>query len=406
MPLTRNLYELDEVVSALQLCLYNGWSRAAFWLWELVVSNEDTLALDTLINAWLYWGGGLYAEQILSLPPDAWIDRYVLIREACCQAGSLNSARFLDETATMMSRPYMTPPPTNPIAAARRATRSAAFVASLDPAETISASDAAKFWISLDSACRQGRRTDAFWLLQAAQQILSADALWSALKIACRGGPPVTNIIDILRKSASAHPLQQILFQSAALLIHCTPTKDRAPMFTCTSKLFRMVHMRDWDVWNSMVGRRAARIHAIPEDALHAGTTRGQIAFKYTNIADVRDPIGLLSEGCAFWQKAIKEAGIEYDAEAGTISFPDDSVLETFYDRYFPDDLPDEWSKADQEKSHGRGSRTMAEDRSIHVREEPVSQFSWTCAIHVRAKKVKPGLRPTGQVRPLHIIKT
>ena len=387
MPLTRNLYELDEVVSALQICLYNGWSRAAFWLWELVVSKEETLAHDTLNDTWLRWGGGLYAEQILGLPPAAWIDRYLLIKESCSQAGSLNAERFLRETATMSVRPSMTPLPANSLVAARRAERSAAFVASLDPAEEMSAADAANFWISLDSACRQGRRTDAFWLLQAAQQILSADAVWSALRVACRGGPQTARIIAMLQASASAHPIQQILFQANAVLIHCTPTKDREPMFKCTAKLFSLVHARDWETWNSVVGRRAARIHAIPIEALHADTTRGQIAHKYTNIADVRDPIGLLSEGCAFWQQAIKDANIEYDADSG---------VGAFHARYFPDDLPDEWSKADQEKSHGRGvqDRTTSPILPLCVREEPVSRLAWVSGIHVRAKKLTPR-RPT-----------
>jgi len=253
----------------------------------------------------------------------------------------------------------------------------------------MSADDAANFWISLDSACRQGHRTDAFWLLQAAQQTLSADGIWSALRIACRGGPQTANVIATLQASASAHPIQQILFQANAVLIHCTPTKDREAM--CTN-IKRWIHARDWETWSGIVGRRAARIHPIPTEALHADTTRGQIAYKYTNVADVRDPIGLLSEGCAFWQQAIKDANIAYDAESGMVSFPDDEALEAFHARYFPDDLPDEWSKADQEKSHGRGvqDRMTSPILPLCVREEPVSRWAWVSGIHVRAKKLTP----------------
>ena len=39
-------------------------------------------------------------------------------------------------------------------------------------------------------------------------------------------------------------------------------------------------------------------------------------------------------------------------AERGIIS---DDALETFYASTFPDDIPDEWSLEDQEKSHGPG---------------------------------------------------
>ncbi len=32
-----------------------------------------------------------------------------------------------------------------------------------------------------------------------------------------------------------------------------------------------------------------------------------------------------------------------------------DEIREAFYDMYFPDDIPDEWSAKDREKSHGYG---------------------------------------------------
>jgi hypothetical protein len=87
--------------------------------------------------------------------------------------------------------------------------------------------------------------------------------------------------------------------------------------------------------------------------------------FKYTNIGDVRDPlIPLVTEGCKFWQQVVTDLNIRVcvcvcdgDGNEGDeqVQFPSDDVLEQFYEQYFPDDIPDEWSKQDQEKSHGRG---------------------------------------------------
>jgi len=188
MTLTRNLYEMDEVVSALQICLRTNNPQALFWLWELVVSQEEALALCTLTND--------------PLPEEDWVMRY------------------------------------------------------------------------------------------------------------CR----VTNTLSHL------HTLQS-----------------------------------DWSSWTATVGRRHARLHAIPPDAIHKDTTRGRIAFKYTNIGDLRDPVPQLVDGCQFWRTVIQEYGITMDAETEAVVFPDDDRMEDFYDRYFPDDIPDEWSKSDQEKSHGRG---------------------------------------------------
>jgi hypothetical protein len=37
------------------------------------------------------------------------------------------------------------------------------------------------------------------------------------------------------------------------------------------------------------------------------------------------------------------------------ITWHSDDKMEEFYDQYFPDDIPDEWSKEDKLKSHGDG---------------------------------------------------
>jgi hypothetical protein len=98
---------------------------------------------------------------------------------------------------------------------------------------------------------------------------------------------------------------------------------------------------------------RKARLYAIPVEALHAKTTRGSMMYKYTNIQDLREPILLLPTACAFWRRVTAEAGFKVDGD--TVEVPDDEAYEAFYDKYFPDDIPDEWSLADQHKSHGRG---------------------------------------------------
>ena len=376
MPLTRHLYELDEVVSALQICLRNRWPRGLFWLWELVVSKEETLARTTLREAWLYRGGGV--DPTLLELEGRWVELYTRVSEAMGAAGNLTAERFLNMTTELAERPTMTPI-ASPRAEQRRRQRAAAFVAGLDPAETIDKEDAVNFWISFDSACRQGRRIDAVWLLQAAQ-MLSADAIWSALTIAARGGAGPA--IALMRKAAGPHPLQ-ILFQTNAALHLCIPTASRVPpAWTCRSHDVAM-----WASWDAMVGRRPARIYPIPVEALHAETTRGQIPSKYTNIEDVRAPVPLLSDGCRFWQEAVLAAGITVDEDS--FAFPTDTALEAFYDRHFPDDIPDEWSKQDQEKSHGRGCQEKAfpPPFAVKIREEAVSRRAWNCGIGVRAPR-------------------
>ena len=366
MTLTRNLYEMDEVVSSLKICLCNGWPRGLFWLWELVVSCEESLAHETLLDAWLYWGGGY---DPTSLTETDWVAKYTRIATAIRSAGSRNAMKLLSEIGE--NRPSLTPIAKG--TAEIRRVRSAAFVESVDPSER---SDAANFWISYDSACRQGSCRDALWLLQAAQHRFSSDAIWSAISIAIRGSDMTRTAIALL-KTTDLHPMSQILHQAAATLLLCTPSalRDEKLKPTPTHRL----HYENWDRWATDVGTRSARVYAIPPEALHRETARGQIEFKYTNIGDLRDP--LLAEGCQFWRSALAEYGVSTD-ETGATIFPDDDTLERFYDRYFPTDIPDEWSKKDQEKSHGRGCAPAPGLVSFPM--EPVSERAWKHAIHVR----------------------
>jgi hypothetical protein len=378
MPLTRNLYELDEVIAALQLCLLRKWSRAVFWLWELVVSEETETANMILIDIWLRAAGGYDVSLFKEI---GWWERCVRVIAAIQRATSENAERLLERSFGLPGRLTMTPLASSKAARDRRAKRSAAFVASLTSDETINRKEAASWWISFDAACRQHHMIDACWLLQAVQPILSADAIWSAIKIAARGSVVTKDAIALLQGLPTQD--QQPLAQANAVILLCKPTIIReTDVLTKPPDL--PSYRRDWITWTANAGRRSARIHTIPAEALQAGTSRGSIPAKYTNIADVRDPVALLAEGCRFWKTALTTiCAIGADE---TVVFPNDDVMEAFYVQYFPDDIPDEWSAVDQERSHGRGCMDVATPflKAVAVREEPVARAAWVIATHVR----------------------
>ncbi len=83
-----------------------------------------------------------------------------------------------------------------------------------------------------------------------------------------------------------------------------------------------------------------------------------------------------------FWRKALLLHRIEIDDDSDALAFPDDDVIEAFYAAYFPDDIPDEWSAADQQKSHGRGcAETAPPPPFTPVREEPLDYDVWAAGI-------------------------
>jgi hypothetical protein len=379
MPLTRHLYEMDEVVAALQLCLrgYHGYTtRALFWTWELVVSDEPGTAEGTIKNTWLAYGGGFDPTLMALKPtePKQWVSLVLRANEAIHRARDMTVARFMTATAGQGEKPASAP---------NTQTRNppAAFLTAMAD-EALDLADGNAWWAALDRAIRTSRRTEAFWLLQAAQPTLSADTIWVALH--CMGAPDLQPIIPQLQANIDAFdPIQQAAAQGTAILLLCSPVHERALMLHPVDLPSDYSYRKDWATWTDNIGRRTARKYPIPPEALHAGTTRGALEYKYTNIEDVRDPIPALGEACMFWRKALLRFGIEVDEEENTIAFPDDDILEQFYAAYFPDDIPDEWSKVDQEKSHGRGVQKPATHPAPppSIREEPLDYEAWVAGL-------------------------
>jgi hypothetical protein len=405
MPFTRNLYEMDEVIAALQYNLRNGWGRAVFWCWELKRSMEYELLRNTLQESWLRWGAPqdptlatLFPTLHKKSKPEEWITVTLRVMQAC----SYNTVRntylitTLQEALQSPTRPHMTPTAVKkPRTLQRRQRKADLLRAAYSDSEEIPVEEAIAWMISLDSACRQGDRKDALWLLQAVQQTMSADTIWTILRLIFRGGAPTQQIIQDLQAAASPHPFQQLLSQAAAIAFLCQRTQERNLQLTETPAAPPIAfYTRDWRQWDEVVGTRAARIHTIPQDALHKGTSRGQLPHRFTNIDDLYDPIPGLALSCTFWKTILGKYGILYDESDDTIAFPDDEddTLECFHDDLFPDDIPDEWSKADQAKSHGRGNEEYALPAPTQpIREDIPAPKSWYAAIHV------PKRRATGR---------
>ena len=104
--------------------------------------------------------------------------------------------------------------------------------------------------------------------------------------------------------------------------------------------------------WQSLLGRLARRQYPIPKGALYWITGRGRELSVYdTNLKEMTGRVEKSAAlwGSTFWDSVAEELG-------GWAAIKnDDDVRESFYETYFPDDTPDEWSVAEREKSHGAG---------------------------------------------------
>jgi hypothetical protein len=88
------------------------------------------------------------------------------------------------------------------------------------------------------------------------------------------------------------------------------------------------------------IERNRGRAYSIPNELLYGITLRGRSKWLQNNVIELNDVEQYLS-GCPYWEEIAEIAPSMYK--------------EDFYDTYFPNGLPQEWSDAEKEKSHGGG---------------------------------------------------
>jgi hypothetical protein len=116
------------------------------------------------------------------------------------------------------------------------------------------------------------------------------------------------------------------------------------------------------DSWQAILGRRARRIFAIPSGALYAMTARGPQPTTETTIEEIRNSHNTFH--LSYYWSAICPQTLRCD---------EDPVWEQWLNTIFlQDDIPEEWSKEDQLKSHGPGLCAKA----------TIGGWLWRCVPH------------------------
>jgi len=108
------------------------------------------------------------------------------------------------------------------------------------------------------------------------------------------------------------------------------------------------------ECWKSTYGCRKGRAYVIKKECLYGKTARGSMTVEESNLLEIYN-----SEELIKGQKVYNEIiNIFSSFEA----FKEDSDrYDEFYDNFFHDDIPDEWSLQEQEKSHGKGILMIGE---------------------------------------------
>jgi len=323
---TRHFYEVEEVLLAMEWCIKRGRVKeAVFWCLELLESELQDLVIDKLFHIWI-WHIGLGCLSVLPLLISLSIENDViqLVCSLTClpkEARDRSILVLLQYASSDRKEPDRTSdfPHLEPLFQQLQCSMlEKAFLRSVYQGKSRLAFDLSRpLW--------QENPSRVFTLLHKIQEQKQKNE----------------NLAEILTVfevyHASSWPARACAVASVCLELKRIKRSFVPPPCKLPSEVEEAIHE-----WKSLTGRRKRRLFAIPSECLYRISERGCMSNQETTLKKLYQ---LSLEGCPFWNRVLEE-------EAPWLS---DERKEAFYELYFPDDIPDEWSAADQEKSHGYG---------------------------------------------------
>lgn len=336
--LSRHFYSLDEVHAALSYCSRrNDPIETLFWCQELLLSGHIGETISTLFEAWLWHKGPFHLSWLIH----AW---------NTLRSDSLSADDILLSAAQLSMIPY------------EQQDHSLWNILALSSSEMPDrVTPSTPSWVCDNMnekelyfvrALHQGKARSAWWM---AQQ-LSTTRTWSLLESYLSHQSPSYNIVvDALKNYEHLlgyqSPEYDTIMLCLAVLCGCLSEEQMVLSMKELPSSLHSTHIEAIQRWNERIGRKAYRYRSIPSACLYGVTQRGRTKWNQSTVSHLNYVEPSLI-GCPFWEEAISEYGI---IEDGRIVWNSDDDLEAFYDRYFPDDIPDEWTKAEKAVSHGDG---------------------------------------------------
>ena len=321
--LTIHLYRKDEVLGALRWALVNhNIMESIYWGLELFDSDMENDAIEILQCIWITeigFGSVSLLSNILDIYKAGELDRDTWISLLY----SITQIRDRDSTLLyLLIRGATTPIDWSPkFHHTHRYT-------------TIQ--------YAVEDCLYRGKLLEA-WLLSRA---LKADDHWIILNKLINRYPQRKQVLVKLRGSNLSDLIQRLIAFVLASL--------QDPLWQMYSLIERelpsevKLTIDEWDAEESLRNRRVYKVR--PEAILYL-TERSQQSQLVSSEADIQENLLESLLYSSYWSEILKD----YIVEGEWIS---DSYKEMFYETYF-NDIPDEWSSEDREKSHGRGlSRT------------------------------------------------
>ena len=334
--LTRNLYDLQEVKASLAYAmLVRKLRESLFWAQEILASECGWELGDVLIQFWLQY----CCPYDMSLPVAIKTLDYegdmdteivaVIMRLIQAQTGENKIMEIFVEGFNRYPYPCYKVKPRK---------ENVAFARMLSEKSGIPAIICLKIW----NALGKGEVSRA-WHIAFQEGKGKEGAVADIIPLLAEGVPVKT--IECLLELSNILELKVHSYIACFLLIGLSKAeKIKARKKTDIEYDNIPGLMLSIASWFKKQGKRAGRVHAIEPRALYGLETKAELQELY-------DIYPRLQDATPFWQRII-----------GGYDLTDDNKKEEFYETWFPNDIPDEWSLEDQQMSHRLNGKEAEDD--------------------------------------------
>jgi hypothetical protein len=345
MPLSRHFYSLDEVQAAL---LYttsrNSSTEALFWSQEMILSGCVAESISTLFQSWLWNTGSMRLQWLV----DAWktlASEELSEDDILLATYRLSTIHHTNRDNSLWNILVLTTK--NPNEMPDTVTRKTPHVIPSEDAKEV-------YFVR---AMFQGKARSAWWI----SQYMDYERIWILLdwfaeNIHTKFHEQYKTCLEALQNYEQLLGYKSdeydVIVRCAAIVSMCVwPDRLEESFKPLVSEIDKN-NAQTLNELAAAVGRRERRVHQIPNSCLYGTTQRGRSRWAQSNYTQLYN-IEKYLIGCPFWDEVLAEYADV--TEEGEIKWHSDDKMEEFYEKYFPDDIPDEWSKKDQQKSHGDG---------------------------------------------------
>jgi len=352
MPLSRHFYDLDEVQSAL---LYttsrNQQQDSLFWCKELLLSGCISETISVLFRSWLWNTGAMRLEWLI----DAW---------NTLASNELSEDNILLSTYNLASTERDNSLWNILILTIQDPQKMPDRISNKFPIGITTNNIYEKYFIG---ALYQGKARSAWWISQYIDDTITWDLLVQFINnVHTSNKQKYLICIDALKNYEQllgyTSPEYDIIIRCCAVIIVCINKKKQDCSFKEFVKEFDKYDLQFLEELNSNIGTKRRRSRKIPKDCLYGTTVRGISKWSQNTYAQLNNFEKHLF-GCPYWDDILLKYSTNNN---GNIVWLSCDLQESFYNEYFPDDIPDEWNKNDKNISHGDGILAPTELPSIY----------------------------------------